>query len=148
MESAGMAKDDTPSVSSDEARMASIAGSHCPLLQGGGSREQLSLSQRAGAFRAAFWKFLRPHTIRGTILGASAVTARALLENQHVSVAEVVFSSSPEPWACRHGWRRVAMPPTQGCAAGRRMLIEAEQQVHSLEHCLLTAVAALQCIRA
>jgi hypothetical protein len=28
----------------------------------------------------AFWKFLRPHTIRGTILGASAVTAKALME--------------------------------------------------------------------
>jgi homogentisate solanesyltransferase len=35
--------------------------------------------QRAG-FLEAFWKFLRPHTIRGTILGTSAVTARALLE--------------------------------------------------------------------
>merc|ERR1719310_443362 len=30
-------------------------------------------------FRAAFWKFLRPHTIRGTILGSSAVTLRAVL---------------------------------------------------------------------
>ena len=33
----------------------------------------------------AFWKFLRPHTIRGTILGSSAVTAKALLENVAVS---------------------------------------------------------------
>jgi homogentisate solanesyltransferase len=32
------------------------------------------------AFFAAFWKFLRPHTIRGTILGTTALTARALLE--------------------------------------------------------------------
>ena len=29
----------------------------------------------------AFWKFLRPHTIRGTVLGSVAVTAKALLEN-------------------------------------------------------------------
>jgi len=31
-------------------------------------------------FLSAFWKFLRPHTIRGTILGTTALTARALLE--------------------------------------------------------------------
>ena len=41
-------------------------------------------SQTAGGFLEAFWKFLRPHTIRGTILGASAVTARALLETPHL----------------------------------------------------------------
>ena len=44
--------------------------------------ESLSAVEKLSAFRSAFWKFLRPHTIRGTILGASAVTARALLENQ------------------------------------------------------------------
>ena len=32
------------------------------------------------AFLNAFWKFLRPHTIRGTVLGSLAVTARSLLE--------------------------------------------------------------------
>ena len=32
------------------------------------------------AFLQAFWKFLRPHTIRGTVLGSLAVTARSLLE--------------------------------------------------------------------
>ena len=32
------------------------------------------------AFAAAFWKFLRPHTIRGTILGSVALTVRSLLE--------------------------------------------------------------------
>ncbi|KAG1675030.1 hypothetical protein FOA52_002687 [Chlamydomonas sp. UWO 241] len=31
-------------------------------------------------FVQAFWKLLRPHTIRGTILGACAVTSKALLE--------------------------------------------------------------------
>ena len=39
------------------------------------------MAQRIVAFKSAFWKFLRPHTIRGTILGSTAVTALALLEN-------------------------------------------------------------------
>ena len=42
---------------------------------------ELSLSQKIVAFKNAFWKFLRPHTIRGTILGSMAVTSKALLEN-------------------------------------------------------------------
>ncbi len=37
--------------------------------------------ERVVAFQQAFWKFLRPHTIRGTILGSIAVTARALIES-------------------------------------------------------------------
>lgn len=41
----------------------------------GGSASDLT------SFLAAFWKFLRPHTIRGTILGTTAVVARALLDN-------------------------------------------------------------------
>jgi homogentisate solanesyltransferase len=40
-----------------------------------------SLTEKIVAFKQAFWKFLRPHTIRGTILGSVAVTAKALLEN-------------------------------------------------------------------
>ena len=40
-----------------------------------------SLLARADAFLSAFWKFLRPHTIRGTILGSFAVTARVLIES-------------------------------------------------------------------
>lgn len=42
---------------------------------------ELSFSQKVVAFKNAFWKFLRPHTIRGTILGSMAVTSKALLEN-------------------------------------------------------------------
>lgn len=41
------------------------------------------LGEKLNAFRAAFWKFLRPHTIRGTLLGTTAVVSRALLENAH-----------------------------------------------------------------
>mmetsp|Transcript_72861 Transcript_72861/g.126477 ORF Transcript_72861/g.126477 Transcript_72861/m.126477 type:complete len:509 (+) Transcript_72861:95-1621(+) len=32
-------------------------------------------------FGLAFWKFLRPHTIRGTILACCAITSRVVLEN-------------------------------------------------------------------
>lgn len=32
-------------------------------------------------FVSSFWKFLRPHTIRGTLLGSITLTARALVEN-------------------------------------------------------------------
>ncbi len=64
----------------------------CASIQDGEDGQQLSLGQKVAAFRSAFWKFLRPHTIRGTILGASAVTARALLENQHVSLCVRCFA--------------------------------------------------------
>jgi len=42
---------------------------------------QQSAGNKVVAFQKAFWKFLRPHTIRGTILGSTAVTARALIES-------------------------------------------------------------------
>ena len=54
-----------------------------------------SAAQKIVAFKEAFWKFLRPHTIRGTILGSSAVTAMALLESSSV----------------RRQWRRRLGPP-------------------------------------
>jgi homogentisate solanesyltransferase len=38
-------------------------------------------STTGASFFAAFWKFLRPHTIRGTILGSLAVTSKAIMEN-------------------------------------------------------------------
>lgn len=41
----------------------------------------MSFSEKVVAFKSAFWKFLRPHTIRGTILGSIAVTSKALMEN-------------------------------------------------------------------
>lgn len=40
-----------------------------------------SIVERVTQFMNAFWKFLRPHTIRGTVLGSISVTARALIEN-------------------------------------------------------------------
>ncbi|KAL3147883.1 hypothetical protein ABBQ32_002604 [Trebouxia sp. C0010 RCD-2024] len=47
----------------------------------GGAAGAPSLAQKVIAFQQAFWKFLRPHTIRGTILGSCAVTAKAVLEH-------------------------------------------------------------------
>ncbi|CAH9117601.1 unnamed protein product [Cuscuta europaea] len=35
-------------------------------------------------FRDAFWRFLRPHTIRGTTLGSVSLVARALIENPNL----------------------------------------------------------------
>ena len=43
-----------------------------------------SSSNGIGGGLVAFWKFLRPHTIRGTLLGTTAVTSRALMENSHL----------------------------------------------------------------
>ncbi len=51
-----------------------------PPMQG----PEPSAAERIVAFKDAFWKFLRPHTIRGTILGSSAVAAKALLEHPEV----------------------------------------------------------------
>lgn len=53
-----------------------------------------SLGRRLLAFQQAFWKFLRPHTIRGTILGSIAVTARALLESPVVRALTTLPHSS------------------------------------------------------
>jgi hypothetical protein len=41
----------------------------------------LPTPQRIALFYDAFWRFLRPHTIRGTFLGTTALVTRALLEN-------------------------------------------------------------------
>jgi hypothetical protein len=59
--------------------LATCQASSSTASEPSGSPEQ-SLLSRVALFQAAFWKFLRPHTIRGTILGSMAVTARAILE--------------------------------------------------------------------
>jgi homogentisate solanesyltransferase len=59
-----------------------IAGSLARLQE-----PEPSAAQKVVAFKEAFWKFLRPHTIRGTILGSTAVTAIAVLENTAVRSA-------------------------------------------------------------
>ena len=63
--------------------MASAASATADGGAGAGQPAGVVISpiQRLVAFQQAFWKFLRPHTIRGTILGSIAVTARALIES-------------------------------------------------------------------
>ncbi|KAI5076094.1 hypothetical protein GOP47_0008159 [Adiantum capillus-veneris] len=43
-----------------------------------------SFPTRVARFQDAFWRFLRPHTIRGTIIGTTAVVVRALIDNSHL----------------------------------------------------------------
>ncbi|KAI6701407.1 hypothetical protein NL676_015731 [Syzygium grande] len=39
------------------------------------------ISSKVSDFKDACWRFLRPHTIRGTALGSFSLVARALIEN-------------------------------------------------------------------
>ncbi|KAI5671721.1 hypothetical protein M9H77_12085 [Catharanthus roseus] len=48
------------------------AGSSDPMLS------------KVSQFRDAFWRFLRPHTIRGTALGSFSLVTRALVENPNL----------------------------------------------------------------
>lgn len=43
-----------------------------------------SIPNKISDFKDTCWRFLRPHTIRGTALGSSALVARALIENSHL----------------------------------------------------------------
>ncbi|GLJ04912.1 hypothetical protein SUGI_0006260 [Cryptomeria japonica] len=49
-----------------------------------GAAEPDPLSSRLSHFADAFWRFLRPHTIRGTTLGSIALVSKALIENSHL----------------------------------------------------------------
>uniref|UniRef100_A0A061SAB2 Homogentisate solanesyltransferase n=1 Tax=Tetraselmis sp. GSL018 TaxID=582737 RepID=A0A061SAB2_9CHLO len=49
-----------------------------------------SFSEKASALLGAFWKFLRPHTIRGTVLGTTMVVTRALLADPQAINWELV----------------------------------------------------------
>lgn len=43
-----------------------------------------SILSKVSAFKDACWRFLRPHTIRGTTLGSAALVTRALIENPNL----------------------------------------------------------------
>ncbi|KAF5185388.1 Homogentisate solanesyltransferase protein [Thalictrum thalictroides] len=57
------------------------AGSDDPLLK------------KIPDFRDAVWRFLRPHTIRGTALGSIALVSRALIENTHLIKWSLLFKA-------------------------------------------------------
>jgi hypothetical protein len=63
-----------------------------------------SAAARLLAFQQAFWKFLRPHTIRGTILGSMAVTARALIECPTVRLLFNQPFCLNRTWMCGGVW--------------------------------------------
>ncbi|KAI3791540.1 hypothetical protein L2E82_05343 [Cichorium intybus] len=44
-------------------------------------------------FKDAFWRFLRPHTIRGTSLGSLSLVTRALLENPNLIKWSLLFKA-------------------------------------------------------
>lgn len=68
-------------------RCFAVSGSYSAAAEEGDASlldAQNSFPSRVARFQDAFWRFLRPHTIRGTIIGTTAVVARALLDNSHL----------------------------------------------------------------
>ncbi|KAJ7975943.1 Homogentisate solanesyltransferase, chloroplastic [Quillaja saponaria] len=57
------------------------AGSDNPILD------------RISDFKDTCWRFLRPHTIRGTALGSVALVSRALIENSHLIKWSLLFKA-------------------------------------------------------
>ncbi|KAG6429058.1 hypothetical protein SASPL_107097 [Salvia splendens] len=53
----------------------------CSKVDAAGTGPQLN---KVLQFRDAFWRFLRPHTIRGTTLGSFSLVTRALIENPNL----------------------------------------------------------------
>ncbi|CAM0145366.1 unnamed protein product [Urochloa decumbens] len=51
------------------------------------------LSKTLSDLKDSCWRFLRPHTIRGTALGSIALVARALIENSHLINWWLVFKA-------------------------------------------------------
>nr|QKO29235.1 putative prenyltransferase [Epimedium sagittatum] len=64
-------------------RLSILACSPIDSAAGSGSGSD-PLLVKLSEFRDASWRFLRPHTIRGTALGSCALVARALVENTHL----------------------------------------------------------------
>lgn len=64
----------------------SAASSSWPSGSSGDAAPQGESSEsfNLGRFIDSAWKFTRPHTIRGTLLGTTALVTKALLENSHL----------------------------------------------------------------
>ncbi|KAI3688082.1 hypothetical protein L1987_81789 [Smallanthus sonchifolius] len=62
----------------------------CSQVGAAGSDAPLN---KVADFRDAFWRFLRPHTIRGTALGSVSLVTRALLENPNLIQWSLLFKA-------------------------------------------------------
>ncbi|KAK6945422.1 UbiA prenyltransferase family [Dillenia turbinata] len=58
-----------------------------------GAAESDPLRNKISEFKDAFWRFLRPHTIRGTALGSVALVSRALIENSNLIKWSLLFKA-------------------------------------------------------
>ncbi|KAI7735415.1 hypothetical protein M8C21_033016 [Ambrosia artemisiifolia] len=62
----------------------------CSQAGAAGSNPPLN---KVADFKDAFWRFLRPHTIRGTALGSVSLVSRALLENPDLIRWSLLFKA-------------------------------------------------------
>ncbi|VVA15292.1 PREDICTED: homogentisate [Prunus dulcis] len=62
----------------------------CSQVEAAGSDPVLT---RISDFKDACWRFLRPHTIRGTVLGSTALVTRALIENSNLIKWSLLFKA-------------------------------------------------------
>ncbi|XP_028070326.1 homogentisate solanesyltransferase, chloroplastic isoform X2 [Camellia sinensis] len=62
----------------------------CSQIGAAGSDPVLN---KVSEFKDAFWRFLRPHTIRGTTLGSISLVARALIENTNLIRWSLLFKA-------------------------------------------------------
>ncbi|MFS8004841.1 putative homogentisate solanesyltransferase [Helianthus anomalus] len=58
-----------------------------------GAAESNPPLNKVADFKDAFWRFLRPHTIRGTALGSVSLVSRALLENPNLIRWSLLFKA-------------------------------------------------------
>ncbi|PON44906.1 Prenyltransferase [Parasponia andersonii] len=78
------------SLSNSHQRRSSIRA--CAQVGAAGSDSDPVL-KKVSDFRDACWRFLRPHTIRGTALGSTALVARALIENPNLIKWSLLFKA-------------------------------------------------------
>ncbi|KAL5545616.1 hypothetical protein UlMin_005303 [Ulmus minor] len=65
----------------------------CTHQVGAAGAESDPVVDKVSAFRDACWRFLRPHTIRGTTLGSIALVSRALIENPNLIKWSLLFKA-------------------------------------------------------
>jgi len=62
-------------------RTNAFSGAHNNNMAAASSTENSSPLDKMEALIGAIWKFVRPHTIRGTLLGTTALVSKVLIEN-------------------------------------------------------------------